>query len=70
MGGYFSAPQLGNLMWITYGGRARKDRKFVENINDVIICLVCCIVEYRLKVQQGIDTFLKFDNKASGNSQI
>ena len=57
-------------MWITYGGRARKDGKFVENINDVIIYLVCCIVEHRLKVQRGIDTFLKFDNRISGNSQI
>ena len=57
-------------MWITYGGRAREDRKFVENINDVIICLVCCIVKHRLKVQRRIDTFLKFDNRASVNSQI
>ena len=54
-------------MWITYRGKARKDGKFVENLNDVIICLVCCIVEHRLKVQRGIDKFLKFANKASGN---
>ena len=48
-GSYFSEPQLLYLMWATYATRAKKDSKFIENINDVLICLICCLVEHRLK---------------------
>lgn len=42
--------------------QAERDRKFVENINDVLISLNCCVVEHRLKS----DTYFKFDNRALG----
>ena len=57
-----------DMMWKTYGKRARDDNKFVENINDVIICLICCIVEHRLHVIRGKDGFAKFDYRARGNT--
>ena len=56
------------LMWVTYGGRAKRDKKFVENINDVLISLMCCVVEHRLKIVRGVDTYIKFDNRARGNT--
>ena len=55
-------------MWTTYGGRAKKDKQFAENINDVLISLVCCVVEHRLKIRRGIETYIKFDYRARGNT--
>ena len=58
------------LMWVTYGGRAKRDKKFVENINDVLISLMCCVVKHRLKILRGVDTYIKFDNRARGNTLV
>ena len=65
-GGYFCASPLLQIMWTTFGGRAKKDPKFAENINGVLICLVCCVVEHRLKILAGVDIFARFDNRARG----
>ena len=69
-GGYFCAPQLMNFMWITWGPRAKKDTKFIDKINNVLICLLCCVIEHQLHVTRGEKTFTKFDNRARGNTFV
>ena len=49
-----------------YGRRVRDDNIFVENVNDVLICTLCRIVEHHLGVTWGKDAFAKFDYRARG----
>ena len=58
-----------NLMWKTYGKRVEDDSKFVENVNDVIICLICCVVEHRLGMLWGREVYGHFYYRSRGNIQ-
>ena len=58
-----------NLMWKTYRKKVEDDSKFVDNVNDVIICIICCVVEHRLGILCGSDVYAHFDNRSRGNTQ-
>ena len=67
--GYFYAHQLMHIMLKIYGKRVRDENKFVGNINDVVICLICYVVEHRLGVIQVKDRFVsKFDYRVCSNT--
>ena len=56
------------MMWKTHSKRAWDVNKFGDNINDIIICLICCVIEHQLQVVHGEDGFAKFDYRARGNT--
>ena len=58
-----------NLMWKTYRKKVEDDSKFVDNVNDVIICIICCVVEHWLGILCGSDVYAHFDNRSRGNTQ-
>ena len=59
-----------HFMWVSWGNRAKNDDKFIQNINDVVICLICCVVEHRLRVfiSQGDQKGAIYDNKCRGKA--
>ena len=53
----------------TYSKRVEDDSKFVENVNEVIICLICCVVEHRLGILRGRAVYAHFDNRSRDNTE-